>query len=543
MTTPFGAPFPPSGPRSLTSVLVVDATLGFDVSRPPLGLALGATPASDNFIMREGALEPRSMLSAVGGTPQPMISRVLGGLEVVDVSGVRYAMISGITQLAYFSGATWSVASYTSAYGISDAPSGSATDYWDWTQIYSDLADQTIAVGCNASRQQLYAWEAGDTVFSTLTGSPGARCVASLDNYLVAANLGSSLVQRVQWSDRGSASSWTGGLSGFEDLLAAKGEIRRLFPIESRMLVFFDDETWYGVPVEFPFTFRFQPLDTVVGCPYPWTIVGTPRGVVFVARDFQVYLISKDGGAPQPIGQPLHRSIRDAIVQPARAWGVWDSVSNQYQLYYSTGGTNELPQRAAFLQMDTGTWAPQSFATNTMELTRGFAAQTGASRASVWNDFGAGSTWNSITGASNETWNNVVGRQLGNPRQTAFLGSSDGTMYILTSDVTSDAGTAVLSYWQTGPLEAGAPGAQKSISEIRLDYDATSASSVTVRTSPSQGVAFDTGTRTLLPAVSTVSQSVVYTRQPARYPVVRVESDGVRYRLHRLHVAMRVGGR
>src|SRR3990167_5361996 len=95
-STPFGTPLPPA-PRSLTSTIIVEPTIGFDLSRSALNIADGATPNSDNFIMREGRLTPRPMLSLLtdaANSAVPVSARMLGGLEVVGVSGARYILVN-----------------------------------------------------------------------------------------------------------------------------------------------------------------------------------------------------------------------------------------------------------------------------------------------------------------------------------------------------------------------------------------------------------------------------------------------------------------
>ena len=77
MTTPFGIPAQVQ-PRSVVSTLIVDPTIGFDVSRSALNLPNGATPNSDNYVMREGRLEPRPMLSKITDTAGSASSLALG---------------------------------------------------------------------------------------------------------------------------------------------------------------------------------------------------------------------------------------------------------------------------------------------------------------------------------------------------------------------------------------------------------------------------------------------------------------------------------
>ena len=165
LQTKFGAPYPAGRSDSLDSVLIVEPVLGFDASHPSVNIQPGGTPFSQNFVIRDGAIEPRPMLVAQSSNQQP-VDRVLGGFEVVNVTGTRYPFITGSTQPAYYAAGTWSVASYVSAYGIDNKPAGSNTQYYDVTQIYDATANEMMAVFGNDSYQTLYAWIAGSTTFS-----------------------------------------------------------------------------------------------------------------------------------------------------------------------------------------------------------------------------------------------------------------------------------------------------------------------------------------------------------------------------------------
>lgn len=529
--------------RSLTSVLIVEPTLGLDVSQPSVDAPLGSTPDSDNYIMREGSLEPRPMLSLrqSGAHVFNANTRVLGGQEIVDVTGVRYSLTQSTTSIAWYSNTSWSQLSYVSAGGIDAPPSGTATDYWDTNQIYFDLRDENIAVFGNDSYQSLYCWQSNTTVFSTLTGAPRARRITTHDNFILAANVrsgNSDFVQRIQWSDRGSASSWTGGLSGYEDLLAARGGITRLMSQENQVIVLFDNETWRGLRSDFPSVFRFEPLDANVGCPYPWTAADTPLGVIFLGRDYHVYLLPKGGGQPQPIGQRLHRAIRNLIDQPQRAWGHYDHQLDAYRLFYPIKGGTGLPQREVALNLQSGAWAPQSYdrVSGNLSLTRGFEVQLSSS-ATTWGGLAAAGirwadlamSWAELGGASEE--------------RALLAGSSTGTAYYFNSNATSDTGTSVPCYWQSSALLGDEPSLQHTLTEVRVDYQADSASSLTVRISQNQGASFGGGQRISLPQTSGISQAVAYPYVPARYPMIRVESEGQRHRLFRFFLTLRRGGR
>lgn len=538
----YGAPLRLAN-RSLASVLIVEPTLGLDVSQPSVDAPLGSTPDSDNYIMREGSLEPRPVLSLLQSNPHVFNAntRVLGGMEVVDVTGVRYPITQSTASVAWYSVGSWSQLSYVSAGGINAPPSGTATDYWDTSQIYFDIRDENIAVFGNDSYQSLFCWQSNTTVFSTLTGAPRARRITTHDNFVLAGNVrsgNSDFVQRIQWSDRGSASSWTGGLSGFEDLLTARGGITRLMSQENQIVVFFDSETWRGLRSDFPSVFRFEPLDANVGCPYPWTAADTPMGVVFLGRDYHVYLLPKGGGQPVPIGQRLHRAIRDLIDQPQRAWGNYDHQLDHYRLFYPIKGGSGLPQREAALNLSSGAWAPQSYdrVSGNLALTRGFEVQLSSS-ATTWGGLAAaGIRWADL----GMSWAELGGSS---ENRALLAGSSSGTAFYFNSNATSDNGTPVRCYWQSSALLGDEPAVQKTLTELRIDYQADSASSLTLRISQNQGGSFGAGQSVSLPATSGISQAVAYPYIPARYPMMRIESEGHRHRLFRFLLTMRRGGR
>lgn len=533
--------------RSLVSVLIVEPTLGIDVAQPSVDAPLGSTPSSENVILREGAIEPRPVLQLRNANPQPMPTVVTGGWEFQDTTGNRYPVISGTSRLAWFSNGSWSALSYVSAGGVNSPPAGSANSYWDATQIYYANRDQNIAVLANGSYQTLYCWESNTTVFSSLTGAPQAKYVASFDDYLLAFNIrdagsaSSDYVQRVQWNDRGSASSWTGGLSGFEDLLSMRGAGTRIVAQDNRIILFSDQEIWQGYPSNFPFVFRFEPYDRSVGCPYPWSVSDTPLGLIFVARDLQTYLLPKAGGAAQPIGQRFHRAVRESIDAPERSWSVFDPATRQWQWYYPVLGGSGYPQWALYLNIDEGSFAQQSFdpTAGGLSLTRGFAV-TGLAETS------AQTTWNQMTTtwhATAPTWDSFATMTVTADRRDVYLGSSTGTVYFLSSTATSDNGTAVSNRWRSTALWGEMPGRQKTVTEWRVDYRGDSDSSLTLKFSTNQGGSFDQGVGVALPAVSGASQAIAYPYVSANYPQFELTSEGFRYRLFRFRVTGKVGGR
>lgn len=528
--------------------MVVEPTLGLDVSQPGVDAPIGSTPNSDNYIMREGALEPRPMLALANSTPQPLGNTPITGVyELVSVTNTRTPIASGTTRWAVYGQSLtpngWSVLSYVSSYGVNNPPNLAASDYWDFTQTYYPNNDQNLAIGAAGSYQTLYVTQSDSTIFSTLTGAPRAKYVTALNDYLVAFNIsdpgtGGHYVQRVAWNDRGSASSWTGGLSGFEDLLSMSGEGKRITTHDNKLVLFSDSEIWQGVPRDFPFTWDFEPMDTSRGCPYSWTITKTPLGLMFLGKDYQVYLIPKGSGLAHPIGQRLHRSIRNAIDHPDRAWATYDNTYSQFQLNYPIKGGSGTPQRSVFLDIGSGSWAPQSYdrSGGGISLSRGAEVYL-TSSSTTWGGLGAaGKRWADL-GLS---WSDLAGVS---ESRAVLVASSTGTLYTFSSDATSDNGTPVECRWQSTGLGGGEMDRQKNVSEFRVDYQGDSASSLTIRFSPNLGGSFQNQTQLNLPAVSGLSQAIAYPYMSARYPSFEVLSTGQRHRLFRFWVKFRRTGR
>lgn len=546
MTVRWGLPYNVRA-RSSESVAIIEPTLGIDASQPSVDAPLGSTPNSENFIMREGALEVRPCLTLRNTGSQILGNDVVTGAhELVSVTNVKTPILSGTTRWRVFgqSGTPngWSVLSYVSAYGQNAPPALAAgSDYVDFAQIYSADRDENWAIAAVGSYQTMYVTQSDATVFSTLTGAPRAKFVASLDNYVMAFNIRegtNDFVQRAQWNDRGSASSWTGGLSGFDDLLSMKGQGTRVVVQDNKYLLFSDAEIWQGVQRDFPFTWSFQPYDTSRGCPYSWTVANTPLGTMFLGKDYQVYLLPKGGGPSQPIGQRLHRSIRNLIDQPSRSWAAYDNTYGQYQLHYPIQGGSGYPQRAAFLDINSGAWMPQSFdrVGGGISLTRGTEIAVSSSATTYGGAGAAGLRYADVGMSYAEMGGTSEARAM-------LVGSSAGTAFYFNSNATSDNGTAVEAKWLSTGLLGDDPSQQKTLLELRVDYQADSASSVTASFSQTLGASFGVQVPLNLPAVSGLSQAIAYPYVAARYPAFQISTQGQRPRIFRMWLKYRRGGR
>jgi len=501
-----------------------------------------------NFMVRNGGLEPRPALSQHTATSNPMAVLVTGGQEIQSSLGTRYNLVSGTTRFAWYSASSYSPLSYVASAGGNAVPSILTAERVDMAQIYEPINDEMLAVmSATSSYQTLFCWKAGATIFSSLTQAPRARWIAPFDNFLVAANVRdvvsaqSKYIQRVQWSDRGNVFNWTTGLSGFQDLLDANGGIQRIIAQEARLVLFFENEIWVGFRAAFPNTFQFQVLDKAVGTPYGLTCAETPKGICFLARDFMVYLLPKEGGPAVKIGQAVHRELQRMIDSPDLAWALYDPATSTYQLYYPTRAGTGLPQRSLWLNVETGAWAPQRFdqVEGQRNLTAGWTGLLATGQAGLtWSDLSGVYTWATLP----FTWAQMGPiNQYGN--QAVYTGSSNGTVYYLNSAATGDDGTPVTCKWRSSALGADDPAHQKVVNGFRLDYDAAAVSTVSVAVSRDMGETFDSAFTLGLAQANQQMTAQGYPYTGARYPVFEVRTNDRFLRLLRYWLAIRSGGR
>ncbi len=556
----YGGPRPRMSPSSKVSVQIIEPTAGFNLAAAPTDLQPGQTPYSQNFLFREGGLQLRPTLGVFGTNQQPL-DIITGGDTIVSSNGSHYPLVSGSTQFAYYSAGSWSKLSYVSSAGRSTPPSGATTDYYDVTQTYEPTQDDMIAVlGCE-SAQTLFTWRSGSTTFSTITGAPRAKYVADFDNFVVAFNVTdpgsaqSKYHQRVQWSDRGAPLTWSFGgasLAGFEDLLDAKGDGRRILRMDDRLILFFDDEIWQGVRAVGNSSFAFSPLDRTIGCPYSWTAALTPLGILFLGRDLMVYLLPKSGGRVTAVGYPVLRQLQNRINNPAKSWAVYDPATRQYRLYYPVAGGTGLPQESLWINLG-GTFdyttqsryqslggdsrALQSYvhSTGSYSLTRGFVSYTDTASSNI--------TW----GAATIPWNSTASQWagfaavLGQANRAIAAGTSNGTLYT-ESNGTQDGTIPITATWRSEGLGGDSPRNMKALQEVRCDYTATAASAITMQASRDVGATFDPAVSVPLPLAPYQQNVVGHVYAVAQYPVFQVQCSSNAVRLFRFQTQYTIGG-
>lgn len=576
----FGTPLSPKASES--TWMTVEPVAGLVGNRSPTEIPPGATPtslighplmtASQNFVGIDGALVPRPKLSQHTASSNPMGVMVTGGAQIVSSAGSFYNLVSGTSRLAWYSAGSYSPLSQVSAGGVAFvAWSATTHDRTDFTQSYEPVNDEMLAiVSTTSSYNTLMTWKAGATVFSHLSQSPRARWVAAYDNFVLAGNVrdsaGSKYVQRIQWSDRGNPFNWTTGLSGFQDLLDAKGQIQRIMVQEQRIVLFFDNEVWVGQRGTFPNTFEFAPLDRNVGTVYGKTCVTTHVGIVFLGADLNLYLLPKDGGGAQPIGQNVRAFLKHYTVgRPlTTAWALYGRETGRsawiqgsqghYQLFFSFigGEVTNLPNAALFLDLENGSYFLQSFNYYSPQenpskpnhaLTAGWTGwRQVTSPGQSWSDLSGTYTWATVPG----DWD-TYRSQAGEPWLNVFVGSSTGSIWYFNSNTTLDDGRPVECRWNSPQLFGQNPESAKCISGFRVDYTAEVPSTLSYRFSvgSGSGVVY-TSAQSLALGVAPGGVQGVAVGSPyvsSQYPSFQVSSQDHYFRLRRFWVAARLGGR
>jgi hypothetical protein len=527
-------------------VEIFDPTRGVHVGEPPQDLAPGFTPEARNFVHEGGWMTPRSGLSRYGAFT--FGDAVTGGFEAFDLEGKSHLFAMTPSQVGYINedGASWSTLSYVRGNTLAsdDAPSAASNQYWSGTHLYDSAGDRMIAVFTQPMNFPKFTELAPSiATFSDFTFAfsllSKAEVVASFNDRFVWSNTqngeGERFPQRVVWSARNLPTNYTiADGAGFEDLLNMRGRITALVPDGDTLIVFGEEEIWRARPRFDAYVFDFYPVTQALGCPYPQTIARIPGGVIFLARDFEVYLLA--GNQLQPLGptepgaasriQPL---LRRTLARGERAWAVYNSAQRRYELHYPESSTSGYPERALYFSLDNGSWWPQRFS---HELSFGFEGR----------DTGAGLTWDAL----DQTWDSLDASWdlagSGMTQRTKIAFGSAGTAYRQLSTQTTDDGTAIDCRWRSHALNSRDQLRFDQLYEVNIEADVPSASSMSVMVSDDLGASFVDGFAMALSA-SSITNAFAPVWVTARAPQFEIRlNDGGKPKIARIQARLRDAG-
>ena len=527
--TKFGFPPPQPGTSTYTS-RNVPLSQGVRLDQPWPILAPGSTVSMTNYLPLDGVLIPRSRMSSLSTGGALAIANGMAELPYA-IGGSGSVWYSGTTQHALVaSNGSISRASFVSAFGLGSGTLSSKNhNYWQYVPVFigTHTSDgENVLVAAGSSQDTLHAiYQAtgatGAPLYSYLTGAPRAKSVAVQDNYILAWNIdgAGNYTTRVQWCVRGSPSNWTGEGSGFEDLLAMKGEGTSIHGTDDgRVILFSDYEIWYGIPAPYPAQFQFYPLDGSVGCTCPLTIQKTSEGLVFLGTDWAIRLLPSGGGKSQIIVPQVAKSLRQKAKMDAvnNTWGLYDGSRRLYYLFIEDTTTNQI-DTGIVVNMQTGEAGFLQFSSDVEPRS---------------------------------------GVMLGNQRTSSFagtegilLGSSIGYVFSFNSRSLMDGGhlSGVTSYvtstFRSGPIAGDLAGNYKQLTDVHIDYRATSRSTLTLKISSDGNTYETTGVPVSLTSAPVQGRATVNVYNGGAYPTLELTSTSTGYELHRVDVGMELGGR
>jgi hypothetical protein len=524
--------FPPGAtPGSSYTVRMVPLTQGLHLDQSWPILPPGSTHSMTNFLPLDGVLVPRSRLSSL--STGAILGAAYGMAELPYAAGNQAGSVwySASTQHALInSNGSISRASFVSSFGLGVGTLASKPHkYWSYAPVFIGThgsSGENVLVAAGSSKDTLHvlyqtAGATGSPLYSYLTSAPKAKAVAVQDNYIIAWNIEGTgnFTTRVQWCVRGSPSNWTGEGSGFEDLLSMKGEGTAIHGTDDgRVILFSDFEIWYGLPAAYPAQFQFTPLEGDVGCVAPMTIQKTPQGLMFLGSDWALRILPAGGGKSQIVVPQVGRALRHKAHVDAvdNTWGLYDATRKLYYLFIEETTTNQV-DTGVVVNMQTGECGFLQFSSD-VEPFAGVAL--GVQR----------------TGSFSGT-------------EGILLGTSAGYVFSFNSRVARDGGhlsgvtSEVTSTYRSAPIANDLPGNWKQLTTVNLDYRATSPSTVTLRIAGDANTYETTGVVMSLataPVAGRVSQDVY---RGGVFPTIELTSTSTGYELHRVDVAMSLGGR
>lgn len=520
-----------SPPNQAMRTEIVEPVGGFNAQRPATNLTPGETPFSQNWVMGDRYIEPRSGLSRLGSvTSATTLLRndfplyACGALERIGTD-VAYVVSRG-TIAQYAPGdpaSTWTTVVGTApASNTTKVPGTFYDGYYDHTVVFDAAADTQYLILTNWHDMPLKvpvqsSGNAASSIISSFVSVTSfARYVENFDDRLIffsSRNTGAVPDdKRVRWSARGSPFDFTNG--GFEDLESMKGVPSGMAKSGDNLALFSTREIWLARPRRDAFGFDFYGLRQDIGNLYPHSLQETAAGPIWLGPDNQFYRLF--GSEVRRIGDELGALLETTLREPQLAFSVYDPNTATYKFFYSDT-TGQYPTKALFLSVnelrpvglntDKGVWFMQDF--GSFEL------------------------------AAAGRVNHSLSPQI---EQSVFVVSSKGTPYRLDSATTSDDGTAIDCRWRSHALRAERdlfPYEALQECWLEYEYDSATTSTVSVYQSSNNGGSFTAvGSASLTSGVGYVL--VPISAAAARNQMFELRlNDGSKPRLARMQLKLR----
>lgn len=490
--------------REFTEELYPD--LGIHTGIAPNKLPVGYSPRNQNLVPRkDGEVNLREGLQS--STTYAQGEPVLGSVALHDIFGnpAAAAMSAGTFSYIFKTSGAWSKLSYVPgsvvSTAVTGAPSGTSNDYWRAVQIYEPSSDSMICVASNNTNWLKFFYiHSSTSLFSDFTwtdsllSSKMAKGVESFDDRLVFFNVtdatNKQFPTRVLFSARGNPLSYSiAAGAGIIDIMDMVGYGTAAIRYKDLLILFSDHEVWRGVPTRDANAFQFNRITDKFGCERPRTIATTAYGVVFLGRDYEVYMT--DGTSITALGpisgtglSRIQKLLKEEMTNPERTWAVFNQNLNRYELYYATSSSVDgFPNAALFYSFEDQTWWRQSF---NKSLSDGVDTEDVQTLQNItWDSLSV--TWDSYA----LPWDSAQ-TSFGDLRVNVF--DSTGAFFRFNSEVTVDAGgDAIDARWRSPGLNQRGTVARADLTELWLEGTGASNSSVSIFLSDDLGKTFDSG--------------------------------------------------
>jgi len=475
---------------------------GLNTGTPPQNVIPGQTPFSQNVVVDDQTLIPRSGLSQYG-TSQFGDEKPLGVFQADDVLGQSYflAISDQTSSLRSNDGTAWAT--------ISSTPNSSAsTAYYDHAWGYVPSLDENaviIADGIAAPRYFSFVATAWAAVGDFESHESFARYCTFFDNRAVFFNMGSRtslpFSTRCRWSQRGDPLEYTDIDAGFEDLVDMRGEGTGIHSEQDRMVLFTEEETWIARSRRDQYVFEFFPISREVGNPHPRSASVTDKGLIWLDRELRFRLLS--GNQVFTFNDRTQKFLKDNMKEATEVWSTFQQDDGRYKFHFSDT-TGQFPTRALWLKTNSIT-ADQANP-NVLD--------------GVWEH----------QDIPDET----------SAGHSELILTSNGTAYRFRSDQTTDDGTAIDWRWRSHAFRLSRePDTKESIVNAWVDTDADSASSLSFYYSTDLGENFTHAGEVALSAAP-ITSHLPFFSPAARFQQIEIRGDdGGTPRISNIRLEMR----
>jgi len=264
--------------------------------------------------------------------------------------------------------------------------------------------------------------------------------------------------QRIRWSNLADTTDFSTATS-YIDIPYLGGEILDMAPLGNRLIVYFQDGIYAGIPTSFPLLpLRFDRIETGGIGLVSNKAVAVWQGVHFFCGQDNIYVIDQNG--IQPIGTPMIADVLARCSNPTEIRAFTDPDNSQVIFGFPIDSVDQVNELWYF---NTHTKAWSSGLVNTHMMSGGLLRSYNA-----WDALTG--TWDAL-GATYPTWDSF--RNDGTV--TSFIIESGGLLWKSVADAHEDfGGSPIVVTLETPDIDFGAPDELKTITRfnMRLNHGA-----------------------------------------------------------------------